>query len=215
MDYVDNDNSQVATYAPVRVWNYGRAGYDQTHVFVLNYEWDLPKASRVLPGAVTRWALDNWRLSGVTTLSSGMPQGINLSTVDGANITGGGDGSRVNVTCNPELGYGDRSLTRFFNTSCFARPTIGSPGNAPKDVFRGPGITNFDATLFKDVPLGKESRVLELRWEAYNIFNHTQFLSINNGARFDVGGNQVNGQFGQAISARDPRILQLSLRARF
>jgi hypothetical protein len=215
MDFVDNDNSQVATYTPVRIWNYGKAGYDQTHVFVMNYEWDLPKASSVMPNTFVRRVLDDWKLSGITTFASGVPQGINLSTVDGANITGGGDGSRVNVTCNPELGYGDRTLKRFFNTSCFARPAQGSPGNAPKDVFRGPGITNFDATLFKEIPLGKETRVLQLRWEAYNVFNHTQFLSINNNARFDVNGNQVNGQFGQAISARDPRIMQLSLRLKF
>jgi hypothetical protein len=215
MDYVDNDNSQVATYAPVRVWNYGKAGYDQTHIFVLNYEWELPKLTKVLPGSFVHWVFDDWRLTGITTFASGLPQGIALSTVDGANIAGGGDGVRVNVTCKAELAHGDRSLTQFLNPSCFARPALGTRGNAPKDVFRGPGITNFDATLFKDFQLGDERRILELRFEAYNLFNHTQFLGVNNNARFDVSGNQVNAQFGQVISARDPRILQLSLRIRF
>jgi hypothetical protein len=82
-------------------------------------------------------------------------------------------------------------------------------------VFRGPGVNNFDATLFKIIPLGKETRTLQLRWEAYNAFNHTQFLGVDNGARFDAAGNQVNARFGQVISARAPRVMQVSLRFAF
>ena len=119
--------------------------------------------SRLSRGSVTRWVLDNCRLSGITTFASGMPQGINLTTVDGADITGGGDGPRVNVTGRAQLSSGDLSLTRWFNPTVSARPAKGDPGNEPKDVFRGPGINNWDATLFKDFPLGKEGRVFPLR----------------------------------------------------
>ncbi len=69
--------------------------------------------------------------------------------------------------------------------------------------------------MFKDFPLGKEGRVFQLRWEAYNVFNHTQYLGVDNNARFDTAGNQVNGRFGQVISARNPRIMQVSLRVTF
>ncbi len=106
-------------------------------------------------------------------------------------------------------------MVRWFDPSVFARPAKGDPGNAPKDVFRGPGIENWDATLFKDFPLGKESRLFQLRWEVYNVFNHTQFLGVDNNARFDTTGGQVNGRFGQLISARNPRIMQVSLRFTF
>ena len=186
MTYVDSDSSGVAVYRPVRIWNYGKAGFDQTHVLVINYTWDLPKASRALPGSVTRWVLDDWRLSGVTSFASGTPLGIALSTVDGADITGGGDGVRVNVLGKAQLAHGDRAQTRWFNPTVFGRPVKGDPGNAPKDVFRGPGVSNWNATLFKIIPLGKETRTLQLRWEAYNAFNHTQFLGVDNGARFDL-----------------------------
>jgi hypothetical protein len=215
MNYVDTDTGLVPLYRPVRVWNYGKAGFDQTHVLVFNYTWDLPKASRVMHGSAVRLLLDGWRLSGITTFASGTPLGLALSTVDGADITGGGDGSRVNVTGKAQLAHGERSRTRWFNPNVFARPNKGDPGNAPREVFRGPGINNWDATLFKELPLGKETRVLELRWEAYNVFNHTQFLGVDNGARFDVSGNQVNTRFGQIISARSPRIMQVSMRLRF
>lgn len=215
MTFVDSDSSGVAVYRPVRVWNYGKAGFDQTHIFVFNYTWDLPKASHVIPGSVSRWVLDDWRLSGVTSFASGNPLGIGLSTVDGADITGGGDGVRVNVLGKAALDHGDRSLVRWFDPTVFGRPVKGDAGNAPKDVFRGPGINNWDATLFKMIPLGKETRTLQLRWEVYNAFNHTQFLGVDNGARFDATGKQVNARFGQVISARAPRVMQVSLRFAF
>ena len=82
-------------------------------------------------------------------------------------------------------------------------------------MFRGPGINNWDATLFKILPIGNESRTVQLRWEVYNAFNHTQFLGVDNGARFDASGRQVNGRFGQLISARSPRVMQVSLRFTF
>ena len=56
---------------------------------------------------------------------------------------------------------------------------------------------------------------LQFRWETYNTFNHTQYLGVDNDARFDVAGNQVNQRFGQVISARNPRVMQGSLRVIF
>ena len=41
------------------------------------------------------------------------------------------------------------------------------------------------------------------------MFNHTQFNQINTAARFDGAGAQINSQFGQALDARQPRVLQL------
>jgi hypothetical protein len=46
MTYADSDGDGVAMYRPIRIWNYGKAvGFDQTHMLILNYNWDLPKAS--------------------------------------------------------------------------------------------------------------------------------------------------------------------------
>ena len=49
----------------------------------------------------------------------------------------------------------------------------------------------------------------------YNVLNHTQFSAIDNTARFDAAGNQVNANFGDATTARNPRIMQASLRFSF
>ena len=49
----------------------------------------------------------------------------------------------------------------------------------------------------------------------YNAFNHTQFVTVDNTARFDAQGNQVNARFGQVITTRTPRVMQASLRFTF
>jgi hypothetical protein len=59
------------------------------------------------------------------------------------------------------------------------------------------------------------TRQFQLRWEIYNIFNHTQFMTLDTTPRFDAAGNQVNANFGSVTAARSPRIMQASLRFLF
>ncbi len=214
MSYADGDTSTVAQFVPIRIWNYGKAGYDRTHNLVVNWVWDVPKGSQLWNNAMTRQVLDNWQLSGIASFISGSPTGIGYSTVDGADITGGGDGSRVVVTGKAQLSRSERTFTRFFDPTVFARPAVGTFGNAPRDVFRGPGINNWDISIFKNFPI-KERANVQLRLEMYNTFNHTQFSGVDTTARFDAAGNQVNSRFGAIISDRDPRRMQASLRFNF
>jgi len=159
--------------------------------------------------------LDGWQLSGFTTFASGFPSGVGYSTTDNADITGGGDGSRIILTGKAPLPHGQRTFERWFNTTVFARPAKGDWGNAPKDVFRGPGFNNWDISLFKNIPLKSEARVLQFRSEFYNAINHTQFSSVNTSARFDPAGNQGNQLFGQVTGARSARVIQFALSLRF
>jgi len=218
-------NMQVATYQDPAAWNYGLSSYDQPHVAVINYTWDLPKASARWNNAVARALLDNWQISGLTTFASGNPVNVTFTTTDAADITGGGDtirytqaptGSGVPLLIgDPNLPSDQRSLLAWFNTSAFARPARGNAGTSPKDVVRGPGINNSDITLFKNIPLASGRRRLQLRWEIYNVFNHTQFSTVDSAARFDPQGNQVNARFGQVITTRAPRVMQVAARVVF
>src|SRR5262249_55663679 len=110
MNTGNNDGDGVATYRPWGVWNYGPANFDQTQMLVFNYVWDLPKLSQHWQSPVVSAIFDNWQVSGVTTFGSGLPQGIGLSTTDGADITGGGDGARVMLIGQPKLSTGERSF---------------------------------------------------------------------------------------------------------
>jgi hypothetical protein len=115
------------------------------------------------------------------------------------------------------LPHGQRTAARWFDTSVFKRPSgrgdIGSDFTNYK--FRGPGFNNWDVSVFKNFPVFSEKRTLQLRWEFYNLLNHTQFSAVNNTARFDPQGAQVNAQFGQVTAARLERRMQASLRFNF
>jgi hypothetical protein len=227
-DSASTDTQELPTYQDPNVWNYGLSAFDQTHVAVINYTWDLPDASKLWKNKVVAALLDGWQLSGITAFASGNPAcatpasatatcpagQITLQTTDNADLTGGGDGTRVVVNGDPTLSSGDRSLDRWFDTTVFARPGRGEIGNATKGIIRQPGIHVWDMTIFKNVSLGGR-RTLQMRWEAYNVFNHTQFNTVDLTARFDTAGNQTNTNFGRVTSTRAPRTMQASLRFSF
>jgi hypothetical protein len=164
---------------------------------------------------LVRGVFDHWQISGFTNFLSGQGDlGISYTTVSGADTTGGGDGSRVIMIANPTLPKSQRTAARYFNTASVAAPPFGSPGNAPRDVFRGPGTNNWDVTLFKDVPVTERAK-FQIRWEIYNVFNHVSFTRVNTSAQFDNSGAQINPQFGALTADRAPRQMQLSLRVSF
>ena len=213
MDYADTRNTNLPIYAPMRVWSYGKAGFDRTHNVVISYSWDLPGFTAHQP--VLKSILDRWQLAGIMTFQSGAPLGIGLTTTDNADIGGGGDGVRAVVLSNPILAKGDRTLTRFFDPTVFARPAVGTFGNAPRDVIRGPGLNNWDVSLVKKISLGAEKRTLQLRGEFFNTFNHTQFSGVDTTAQFNPAGQQVNTRFGALIAANAARVIQVAMRISF
>jgi Carboxypeptidase regulatory-like domain/TonB-dependent Receptor Plug Domain len=215
MDYSSETGAVAwARFAPRRDWNYGKALFDRTHILALNWQWDVPRASTLANNGFVRAVFDNWQVSGIATFSSGGPFPILLTTADNADLTGGGDGARPIVLSNANLPKDQRTVARYFNPDVFGRPARGDRGNAPKDVVRGPGQNNFDFSFFKEIPVKERAR-FTFRWELYNAFNHTQFLNLDNTARFDAAGRQVNTRFGALIANRDSRRMQASLRFTF
>src|SRR5262245_4979811 len=96
MAYSDGDQGTVSTFASRRVYDYGLATYDRTHVLAINYLLDLPKLSKVINHAFVKSVFDGWQMSGITRFVSGTP--LSLGTLGTGNlessldITGGGDG---------------------------------------------------------------------------------------------------------------------------
>jgi hypothetical protein len=100
----------------------------------------------------------------------------------------------------------------WYNPGAFAQPANGSFGDFRRNSIYGPGVDNWNMSLFKNFIFNENVRV-QLRFEAYNIFNHTQWANVNNGLSAVSPGTQFTGQYagssGQITSARDPRELQL------
>lgn len=230
MDYSDTETSssstQVSSLIDPKIWNYGPAGYDHTHIFRAYWNYNLPRAGSLLRNKVAEGLLNNWQISGIYSAQSGAPLGVSYGYSPTQDITGSTDGGRPILVGNPVLPKDQRSIAAAFNTAAYIAPPPGlcevaNPpqicwGNAAKYSFRGPGINNWDMSLFKNMPFLEGRLRAQLRAEAYNLFNHTQFTAVNTSATFNpTTGAQTNGIFGQYTAAANPRQLQLALRLSF
>lgn len=212
MDLTDSDQNVLNPFINYKVRDYGKAGFDVGQQLVINFLYQVPSWQR---NWATRNLFGGWSLSGILSFIGGTPQGINYSDTATSNICGcGGSGvdTRVNIVADPNAAGNGKA----FNVAAVAEPALASfgIGNAPKDVFRGPGIENVDAVLMKEFPLGEASRALQFRFEAYNALNHTQFSSVDTNAIF-TNGQQINSDFGNYTAAGNPRRLQLGLKLFF
>jgi hypothetical protein len=102
---------------------------------------------------------------------------------------------------------------KWYNPAVFAVPANGSFGNFHRNTIYGPGINQWDFSLYKNFIVHEESR-FQLRFEGYNVFNHTQWGNVNNSLSApDTPGTVYSGSnagsAGQITSVHDPRELQL------
>jgi len=95
------------------------------------------------------------------------------------------------------------------NPAAFTTEILGQLGNVPRRFFFGPGINDFDMTLSKTLKL-TESKSLEFRAEAFNVFNHAQFYGPAS-----VDGEVNDPHFGQVVGAAFPRLMQIAAKFEF
>ncbi|HYR83735.1 MAG TPA: TonB-dependent receptor [Terriglobia bacterium] len=96
----------------------------------------------------------------------------------------------------------------WINPAAFAQPATGTLGNLGRSNIPGPGFWQIDAALSRIFRI-TEGRTIEVRGEAFNLTN--SFRAGAPGlATVTVARN--NPQFGQILSAQDPRIIQLAMK---
>ncbi len=193
----------------------GTASFDRTQRLVFSYNYDLPKMKS--GNSVLKGVINGWSLSGVTTIQSGLP----FSVTDSASGTIYGISAYAQFAPGMTLanvrlsGRAENRLTKYFNTSAFTTaPVIGDGtgfGNGGRDMLRGPGQLNFDASVgreFKVKGINENGR-LQFRSEFFNLLNHPQF---NNPA----SNRSASSSFGLISSAAvSPRIMQFALKYTF
>lgn len=195
---------------------------DVPHVFNLSYGYELPvgKGKRWLRSGPLSWLAGNWQINGITTRRSGFPTDIRSSRVPGSNMMFA-NFNVPDVVLGQPVQLPKRGVDGWFNPAAFSEPMTltaanGRPiimfGNAGRRIGRGPGSTNFDLSLFKNVPLTEKARI-QFRAEAFNLSNTPTFMlpSATNPA-LTIG----NPQFGKlSSSSATGRQLQLALKLYF
>lgn len=177
------------------------ASYDRTHIFGVNWVWELPflrdPANRLLYNLA-----GGWQLTGFTRYESGVP--LTITTATNTSNSFGNVTRRPDLVGEPE---GPKTIGQWFNTSAFAVPAANQFGNAPRSVVRGPYRHVTDLGLFKNFVFTNRVRG-QFRLEAFNAFNETNFTGV--GTVFSTPAS-----FGRLLSAADPRLVQMAFRVTF
>ncbi len=176
---------------------------DTPHVFVSSAVWEIPfGTNRHRPvGGVLGALVNDWTLTGVLTLQSGMPIAVTQATNN--NAFAGFGTQRPNLTGDAALPADERSVSRWFNTGAFTTAPQFTIGTSSRNPVRGPSYRNLDVAIIRRVPL-PASTALEVRAEVFNLTN-TPPLGAPNG----VFGSAA---FGTITSAGDPRVIQMALK---
>ena len=188
------------------------SAFDIRYNFVVSYSYQMP-LERFLHAA-NRWT-EGWEFSGISRLSTGLPVTL-INYGDNSLLGAEPNGINNYGVDEPDVAVGSLDLNRnprngrpYFNAGLFSENALGTPGSAPRRYFHGPGMENFDIALCKNLRLA-ESKSLQFRLEAFNVFNHAQFFGPQ-----AVEGNVSSVTFGRVVSAAAPRLVQAGAKFTF
>lgn len=202
------------------------AGFDVRNNFVLNFSYELPVGrGKALGGNLTGAAaklLEGWQVNGILSFASGNPFTVeNAFDRTGTAAIGPFRHDRPNLRAgasnNPKTGSPDG----WFDPSAFELQPVGFLGNLGRNTVIGPGLANFDFSIFKTVSLG-ERVGLQFRAELFNLFNRANFSTPDRAFRFAFvgarpdGSGIVSGAAGRITgTVTSSRQLQLALKLIF
>jgi hypothetical protein len=160
-------------------------------------------------GRAADLVVGGWVLNVVNVISTGYPLIITQSANNNSSFFGGAS-QRPNATGVSPSTSGDigQRIDNWINPAAFSTAPALTYGNVSRTISeRGPGIFNWDMSLFKNFTIYERFRA-QFRFEALNAFNTPQFRSPNT-----VFGS---GSFGRVLSQGDfPRFVDFALRLSF
>ena len=207
------------------------SNWDTPNRYSMNLSYDLPGLHN---GLVPLHVFSNgWSLNAITILQSGTPFTVSTSAAfapvcssgkpsggvcpAGTTVVGntGGDynadGNNNDYPNVPTYGYSiptsrSADLNGVFKVSDFPVPALGTEGNELVNRYRNPGYADTDFALLKNTHI-RENATLQLRLEAYNLFNRPNLGGISS--------SLTSGSFGKSTSQYNSRFLQIGARFQF
>lgn len=165
MDVNSGDN-QNPRYGRNLGLDYGPADFDIAQEFKLSGVYTLPF------GNASNWLIRNtiggWQASGFLTWSTGIP--FSVFARDLSN-TGSERTAYADVACSDPYHVSNRSVSRWYNLSCFVQPGVGGLGNVGRNSLVGPNQFTLDISAAKNFPMTESSK-LQFRADLRNILNH-------------------------------------------
>jgi hypothetical protein len=184
--------------------DYGPSDFDIKHRFVTSFLYQIPGMAS--GNTFSRLLTTGWQLDGIVTLQSGPPFSV-LAGVDRSLIGVATDHADVHGAVAVYNGSSRTAkIAKYFDTTAFSLPALGTFGTSGRNTIYGPGLENLDAGLFKNIPI-HEQRHVELRWEAFNVLNHTNLSNPNN--------SFSSSAFGRITSSSSSRVMQIAAKIVF
>ena len=179
---------------------YGPCSYDAPHLFNGSFVY----MSKIGGARWLQRLANDWNIAPLVRYQSGLA--VNPTSGRDNSLTGIGNDRPNVISAAAYTGNSHGILYQFLNPGLFAQNATGTFGNAGHNGLRGPGYFNVDVAFSRTMKI-TERLSIQPRAEAFNVFNHPNF----NGP----GANISSSTFGRILSARDPRILQASLKLSF
>jgi hypothetical protein len=216
------------------------ADFNVAQNLTINSIWDIPTPQSFTGPAA--WVARGWQFGGIFEIRSGLPftpliGGDPLGLLNSSPFAYPDRLRRPG--CDSLVNPGD--VTNYIKLQCFALPVAtpaiaarcvpfqpggpGNPvltdtcsnllGNGGRNEIYGPGLVNFDFSLFKDTKI-KENLNLQFRAEFFNVFNHSNFNSpLTNSTLFNQDGSTVGGAGAFDSTSTSNREIQFALKLIF
>lgn len=222
LDFGDNDDSGLTwAWAPMLGRNYALAGFDRTHNFQTYYDFELPfgHGKHWASSGIASQIAGGWQLNGILSRESGLPFTVGSAgtSVNAPGNTQTAEQVMTNVAILGGHGIGAAGAS-YFNPTAFAPVTTVSFGNSGRNILRGPGLFNMNASIFRNFRLTERFH-LQFRAEVFNLTNTPQFGQPGatvTSATFNSDGSikALNG-YTQITSAGNERQLRFALKFSF
>lgn len=206
--------------------DYGPADFDVRHRLTSSFVWDLPFAKNA-SGAVGQ-ILGGWTLSGRFVARSGLPftvfdctnaLTVCLRLVPTGDVNFGKPGQIQAAPGNAPNAFvytdlSNQTPSSFTDVSGFTEVGPFPSGMTARNAFRGPGFWNADLALFKNIRFSERMR-LQLRAEAFNVFNHSNLYIVGSSAEVNNGFVQASKGVPASNVPAERRNIQLAVRFMF
>jgi hypothetical protein len=203
MDNINNPIDSYDTHEELDTVGWQRNNFPQT--LTVTYVYTLPFGRGQQFGNSVSPAEDaivgGWTISGVTWFRSGAP--LLMSASSGGLLPQNG-GQRANYNCAEPVN--PRTISQWFDTSCFSAPSgfvFGNAGVAEGSIY-GPRYLSWDMSFAKAVHLTEHAQ-LQFQAQFFNIFNHVNYQPP------DTNVSDGPGKFGVVSSDFLPRQGQLGM----
>jgi hypothetical protein len=216
----DQDSGLTFNWVPMLERNRAVAGFDRTHNLQFYGDYELPfgKGKKWAQNGIVSRLAGGWQVNWILSRTSGTPFTV---TTSGSSLNAQGSTQTADqVLPKVEILGGHGSGEPYFDPNAFRPVTDVRFGNTGRNILRGPGLFNLDASVFRDFH-ATERFVIQFRAEAFGATNTPYFGSSNPGATASSASRNPDGTidrlngFSEITSATGERQFRFALRVSF